>query len=76
MAVTAKPQEVPPSFQSRSHEVLVPVSVIQKTGKPIADLAASDFVVLNDGKPQTVQMISRDSDALPIHAVIVLQAND
>lgn len=39
-------------------------------------LAANDFVVLNDGKPQKVRMISRDSDPLPIYAVIVLQTND
>lgn len=39
-------------------------------------LAASDFVVLNDGKPQKVRMISRDSDPLPVYAVIVLQTND
>ena len=39
-------------------------------------LAANDFLVLNDGKPETVKMISRDSDARPIYAVIVLQTND
>ena len=39
------------------------------------DLAAKDFLVLSDEKPQVVRMISRDSDALPIHAVIVLQTS-
>lgn len=46
-----------------------------KAGKPAENLAANDFLVLNDGKPRTVRMISRDSDALPIHAVIILQTN-
>lgn len=64
-----------PRFQTRVHEVVVPVSVMTKTGEPVENLAANDFLVLNDGKPQTVRMISRDSDALPIHAVIVLQTN-
>ena len=65
-----------PRFQTRAHEVVVPVSVTTKRGKPAENLAANDFVVLNDGKRQAVRMVSRDSDGLPIHAVIVLQAND
>lgn len=71
IAVTAWAQE--PRFQTRAHEVVVPVSVMTKGGKLVEDLSANDFVVLNDGKPQRVRMISRDTDALPIHAVIVLQ---
>jgi Ca-activated chloride channel family protein len=65
-----------PRFQTRAHEVLVPVSVMTKNSHPVENLAASDFLVLNDGKPQAVRMISRDADPLPIYAVIVLQTND
>ncbi len=65
-----------PQFQTRAHEVVVPVSVITRRGQPVENLTAADFTVLNDGKPQTVHMIPRDSDALPIHAVLVLQTND
>ncbi|MDQ2948105.1 MAG: VWA domain-containing protein [Acidobacteriota bacterium] len=74
VTTAAWPQE--PQFRTRAHEVVVPVSVMTKTGKPVENLAANDFLVLNDGKPQTVRMISRDSDPLPIHAVIVLQTTD
>lgn len=73
-AAIAWPQE--PRFQTKAHEVLVPVSVMMKSGKPVENLAASDFIVLNDGKPQAVRMISHDSGVLPIEAVIVLQTND
>ncbi len=65
-----------PRFETKAHEVVVPVSVMTKAGKPVEDLAASDFLVLNDGKPQTARMMLRDSDALPVYAVIVLQTND
>jgi VWFA-related protein len=65
-----------PRFQTRVHEVVIPVSVTTKKGKPVESLTADDFLVLNDGLPQPVRMISGDSDALPIHAVIVLQTND
>ena len=63
-----------PTFKTRAHEVIVPVSVMTKIGKPVEDLHADDFQVLNDGKPQSVRMVARDSSPpLPIYAVIVLQ---
>ncbi len=31
---------------------------------------------MNDGKPQAVRMISRDSDPLPVYAVVVLQTDE
>ncbi len=73
LAAAAWAQE--PQFRARAHEVVVPVSVMSKTGKSVEGLVAHDFLVLSDGKPQTVRMLSRESDALPIHAVIVLEAN-
>ena len=38
-----------PKFETRAHEVVVPVAVTTKGGKPVESLTASDFVVLNDG---------------------------
>ena len=74
VAATACAQE--PRFQTKAHEVLVPVSVTTKAGKPVENLAAKDFTVLSDGKPQAVRMIARDSSVLPIYAVLVLQTNE
>lgn len=65
-----------PTFKARIREVIVPVSVMTKFGKPVDDLQADDFVVLNDGKPQSVRMVARDSSPLPIYAVIILQLDD
>jgi VWFA-related protein len=48
-----------------------------KGGKPVENLAAKDFLVLNDGKPQIARMVARDSEPLlPIHAVLVVEADD
>ncbi len=74
LAAAAWAQET--RFHTRVHEVVVPVSVMTKNSKPVENLSANDFVVLSDGKRQVVRMISRDSDALPVHAVIVLQTSD
>jgi Ca-activated chloride channel homolog len=65
-----------PTFKTRAREVVVPVSVMTKTGKPVEDLHVEDFQVLNDGKPQLVRMVSSDSSPLPIYAVIVLQLDN
>ena len=64
-----------PRFGARTNEVLVPVSVTTKAGRPVENLTAADFTVLNDGIPQQVRLISSfESVPLPINAVIVLQA--
>jgi Ca-activated chloride channel family protein len=73
LAAAACAQE--PTFQTKAHEVVIPVSVITKLNKPVANLETQDFEVLNDGKPQDVRMILRDSTPLPIYAVIVLQVD-
>jgi hypothetical protein len=65
-----------PTFKTRAHEVIVPVSVMTKTQKTVEDLQADDFQVFNDRKPQLVRMVSSDSSPLPIYAVIVLQIDD
>jgi Ca-activated chloride channel family protein len=73
-AVAAWAQQNQP-FRTKAHEVVVPVTVTTRHGKAVESLTAADFSVLNDGKPQTVRLLSHDSDGLPIYAVLVLQTN-
>ena len=49
-------QQAPPVFRTGINYVRVDVIVSDnKTGQPVDDLKASDFDVLEDGKPQTVE---------------------
>ncbi len=42
-------------FHSRVNLVEVDVSVVDRDGRPVTDLVSSDFQVLEDGRPQTIQ---------------------
>jgi VWFA-related protein len=44
----------PPQFRSTTDLVLLDVSVIDKSRKPVRGLTAADFTVLDDGVPQTI----------------------
>ena len=45
-----------PTFTSNSNLVIVDVSAKDKSGKPLTDLRAEDFTVLEDGKPQKISV--------------------
>src|SRR5579862_1141057 len=48
----------PPVFRAGVDLIQVDVSVLDKNRQPIRDLKASDFTVLEDGKPQPVEAFS------------------
>jgi VWFA-related protein len=55
-----------PTFKSTTRIVLVDVVVTDGTGKPVHDLKARDFSVLDDGKPQGIVACEEQrSDATP-----------
>lgn len=47
-----------PTFSSTTTEVIVPVTVTDNKGKFVSNLVASDFRVLDEGKPQHIQFFS------------------
>jgi VWFA-related protein len=53
LAMVLPPQT--PLFRSESELVTVDVVVVDKHGEPVRDLAAADFTIAEDGRPQTVQ---------------------
>src|ERR1044071_9370760 len=53
----AKQQEIP-TFSTTRTEVIVPVTVTDEKGKFVSNLVASDFRVLDEGKPQRIEFFS------------------
>ena len=69
-----------PTFRSSVDLVPVDVSVIDKTGRPVRELKAGDFVLNVDGKPRRIvsaEFISatRDLSALPAPTVTDFSSN-
>jgi VWFA-related protein len=67
-AQTSPPAEVAAqdagfTFQSRVNEVLVPVVVRDKTGKPVPGLTKEDFVLLDKGRPQSISRVAVETSA-------------
>ena len=59
-----------PQIRTRVDLVVVPVSVRDSAGELLAGLKASDFTVLEDGRPQTISNFSVDPQ--PLSAAIVV----
>lgn len=53
------PVQQRPQFRSATTLVPVDVRVVDRQGRPITDLTAADFTILEDGVPQTVSHFSR-----------------
>src|SRR5205823_3938231 len=54
VAAAAVPQQAPPRFQSGVDVISVDATVVDGDGRPIRDLAASDFSVRIDGRSRRV----------------------
>lgn len=68
-AATSLRAQEPPVFPSAVDSVRLEVSVT-RAGVPVAALAATDFVVEDNGVLQDVQLVSHEES--PVHAVLVL----
>jgi VWFA-related protein len=52
------------------------MNVTDQRGRPIEGLSSSDFIVLDNGKPQPVQVDTEDSGLAPIALVMLIQTSD
>ena len=53
-AAFAPAQQQPPTVRTGTAGVLVDVTVVDRDGRPVTDLTATDFEVSEDGKPQQI----------------------
>jgi VWFA-related protein len=59
-----------PSFRAATHLIVQTVSVKDKNGKPVRGLAAKDFVVTENGVPQTIAFVEYQAlDDAPAAAI-------
>ena len=65
-------QEQEPTFRTQSNVVLVPTLVRDKSGNVVYGLKQSDFIIEDDGVPQTVHL-DEAADLQPISMVIAIQ---
>ena len=49
-----QPQQQRPTFRTSADVVPLSITVVDKSGRPVTDLKASDFTILEDGKPREI----------------------
>ena len=57
-AQTSPPVQSPQVFRARTTVIPIDVRVLDRNGRPIKDLTAADFTVLENGRPQKVDYFS------------------
>jgi VWFA-related protein len=62
-------------IKTNVHLVLVPSTVMDKRGALIDGLQAKDFVVTDNGVPQTVHMDTSDTVLAPVSLVVLVQSS-
>jgi VWFA-related protein len=65
LAAESGSADEPTTFSSNVKVVNVPTTVRDKKGKIVGDLSKDDFVVEEDGKPQSIRYFARETD-LPL----------
>src|SRR6266567_1244833 len=76
VCLLASIQAQDPTFRATVPTVLVPATVTDKKAHYINGLSADDFIVLDNGAPQTVRVDAADATTIPISIVFAVQADD
>jgi VWFA-related protein len=73
LCLIASPSAQQPTFRGRSDLVRVFVTVMDRDGRLVTDLAQNDFEVRDDGKPQPITTF--DNSPLPIRLIVMLDVS-
>ena len=55
--------------------VRLPITVVDKKGQPVTGLTASDFLVLEDKKPQQIETFADEKESLPIYVGVLMDTS-
>jgi Ca-activated chloride channel homolog len=55
--------------------VLLPISVLDKKGQPVAGLLQNDFLILEDKKPQQIETFSSEKQSPPLYIGILIDTS-
>lgn len=72
--VPVRAQQPAATPKTPAHEVILPVSVSNKRGEPITDLAADSLALTDNGKPQTITSLTPGSD-VPLQVGILMDTS-
>jgi len=75
LALAASLAAQEPRFNVRSRLVLVPVTVTDLKGRSIDGLEASDFVLSDNGRPQSIAVDTIDTGVAPVALVVAVQSS-
>ncbi|MGH9903362.1 MAG: VWA domain-containing protein, partial [Pyrinomonadaceae bacterium] len=53
----------------------LPITVLDKKGQPVSNLAASDFVILEDKTPQQIESFVDERERLPIYVGVLMDTS-
>src|SRR3954466_9775324 len=71
-----QPSQQPlPGFVSTTNEVILPITVTDDKGKFVSNLVASDFRVLDEGRPQKINFFSHTEKQPIVVGFLIDQSN-
>src|SRR4051812_25423549 len=71
-----QPSQQPlPGFTSTTNEVILPVTVTDDKGKFVSNLVASDFRVLDEGRPQRINFFNHSEKQPIVVGFLIDQSN-
>ena len=73
LCLIASPSAQQPTFRGRSELVRVFVTVMDRDGRLVTNLAQNDFEARDDGKPQPITVF--DNSPLPIRLIVMLDVS-
>ncbi|HEY0006331.1 MAG TPA: VWA domain-containing protein [Pyrinomonadaceae bacterium] len=76
-----QPSQTPPTqdqddrVRVRINRVRLPITVVDKKGQPVGGLTISDFQILEDKQPQTIETFSTEGQSIPLYVGVLMDTS-